>query len=201
MHVDVIGSDSRIFNHNSSKWYTHTDLNFANKDLGYKINLVVSDEPNALLFDSKALMTGRELFGPFVKFLLKEIKEYLNALWGALTQTNVMTVSDVVHAGKEVLTITPTNNGKLTVETVVKDKYYETNFARLKPFLLSYGRVMIAKIINKNIDDVVRCHTDGIICTKEITNIEIGNDLGQLKFEGTGICKIKNANTYSFKNT
>ena len=60
---------------------------------------------------------------------------------------------------------------------------------------------MIAKIINLNIDDVVRCHTDGIICNNEITTIKIGNDLGELKFEGTGICKINNANTYSFKNT
>jgi hypothetical protein len=170
--------------------------------------LVEDDEPNALLFGSKALMTGRELFAPFVKFLFKlkkqghkEIKSYLNALWGALTQTNLMTVSNGnVHDNKEILTITPTNDGGVIFGTAVKDNYYETDFARIKPFLLSYGRTMIAKIILKNLDTVVRTHTDGIICTKKITNIKFGKNLGDLKFEGKGDCVVKNSNFYSFKN-
>jgi hypothetical protein len=206
-HVKVLDSDYRVFVHNCENYYTHTDLNFAQQQ-GYKIKLVEDDEPNALLFAPKALMTGRELFGPFVKFLFKlkkqghkEIKSYLNALWGALTQTNVMSISNgVVHDNKEILTITPTNDGGLIFGTAVKDNYYETNFARIKPFLLSYGRTMIAKIILKNLDTVVRCHTDGIICSKRITNIEFGNNLGNLKEEGKGDCTITNSNTYKFKN-
>ena len=69
-HASVSNSDKRLFLENISHWYTHTDLNFAQKQ-GYKIKLIVDDEPNALLFDSKALMTGRELFGPFVQYLYK----------------------------------------------------------------------------------------------------------------------------------
>jgi hypothetical protein len=58
---------------------------------------------------------------------------------------------------------------------------------------------MIAKIILKNLDTVVRTHTDGIICTKRITNIEFGTNLGNLKFEGKGDCVVNNSNCYSFK--
>jgi hypothetical protein len=73
-HVKVLDSDYRIFVHNCENWYTHTDLNFAQQQ-GYKIKLVEDDEPNALLFAPKALMTGRELFAPFVKFLFKLKKQ------------------------------------------------------------------------------------------------------------------------------
>ena len=154
------------------------------------------------------MITGKKLFGPFIDYLFnfkkaghREVKQILNALWGALSQTNVLTVNtDKIRAGKEILTITPSNNGTLTFETVIKEKFYESDFARIKPFMMSYGRTKTSNIILTNLDKVVRCHTDGIICTSEITNIKFGNDLGNLMYEGKGNCKIFNCNKYTWKD-
>ena len=204
-HVSVENHDYRVFKQNPDNWYTHTDLNWA-KSQGYKIKLIVDENANALLYDRSALISGNVLFGPFVNFLFKlkkkghsEVKKYLNCLWGALTQTNTMRIkTDKIFDRQEVLSILPTDDGELIFETAIKEKYYETDFARIKPFLLSYGRNKIAKIIAKNIDIVVRTHTDGIICKSEIKGIELGNKLGDLKFEGCGQCNIINSNKYTF---
>ena len=76
--------------------------------------------------------------------------------------------------------------------------YYENDFARIKPFMLSYGRAKIANIILPNIDKVVRVHTDGIICKSRLKDIKLGTNLGDLKFEGKGNVKIINSNNYTF---
>jgi hypothetical protein len=101
-----------------------------------------------------------------------------------------------IYEGREVMSILPTDEGELIFETAIKQKFYETNFARIKPFLLAYGRVKICNIILTNLDEVVRVHTDGIICKSKITNVELGNDIGMLKFEGEGNVKILNNNNY-----
>ena len=44
---------------------------------------------------------------------------------------------------------------------------YKHNF-RLKSFLTSYGRVKIAEVIMKDIDFVLRVHTDGVVFNKEM---------------------------------
>jgi hypothetical protein len=207
-HVKITVTNNKVFKVNNENWYTHTDLNYAKTKLKLEMKLIEDDKPNALLYDNTKLMTGKKLFGPFVDYLFnlkkaghKEIKQILNSLWGVLVQTNVLSMkTDNIRAGKEILTITPSNDGTLTFETVIKNKFYDLDFARIKPFLLSYGRFKISNIILTNIDKVVRCHTDGIICSSKITNMIFGNDLGNLKYEGKGNCKIFNSNKYNWKD-
>jgi hypothetical protein len=206
-HVKVTVTNNKVFKVNNENWYTHSDLNYAKTKLKLKMKLIEDGEPNALLYDSTKLITGKKLFGPFVDYLFnlkkaghREVKQILNALWGALVQSNVLTINtDKIRAGKEILTITPNDNGTLMFDTVIREKFYELDFARIKPFMLSYGRLKISNIILTNLDKVVRVHTDGIICTSEITNIKFGNDLGDLKFESKGNCKIFNCNKYNWK--
>lgn len=202
-HCKIINIDYRLMKQNIKNWYTHTDLNYAKNKLNYKIELIEDDEPNSLLYDNSKLITGKVLFGKFVDELFKlkkdhkEFKKYLNALWGAMCQTNVMKISDnTIHAGKEILTITPNGNGNNIFETYLKSCFYETNYARLKPFLMSYGRHKISTIILPNIDNILRTHTDGIILKEPIKNIKCGTELGDLKFEEKGLIIIKNANSY-----
>ena len=205
-HVKVHNPDFRVFRENSENWYTHTDLNFVKLKLKLKITLIEDGEPNALLYDSTKLITASKLFGPFINYLFKfkqdghkEVKKYLNCLWGALCKINTMKViSDKIHETQQILTLTPTDNGKLVFEFVKKEKYYESDFARIKPFMLSYGRTKIANIILPNIDKVVRVHTDGIISKSRLKDIELGTNLGDLKFEGKGNVKIINSNNYTF---
>jgi hypothetical protein len=198
-HVNVTNADYRVFRTNQNNWYTHTDLNFAKSKLKLTITLIEDGEVNALLYDNTKLVSGHKLFGPFVEYLFKLkksnkcIKKYLNVLWGGLCKTNTMTITDnVIYENKIITSITPTNNGKFIFETVKPSCYYDSDYARIKPFMLSYGRMKIANIILTNLDKVVRCHTDGIICKEPITNIKFGNELGDLKYEGSSYCEINN---------
>jgi hypothetical protein len=206
-HVKVINPNRFIFSNNPNNWYTHTDLNFAKK-LKYKLELIEDDQPNCLFYSKDKQKNGREIFGKFVNYLFelkqqghKDIKAYLNALWGALTQTNKSYRHDEVYANKEVLTLMPMgddiNFDGLKIGVVNKDNFYETDFARIKPFLLSYGRCKTANIIMNNLDNIVRVHTDGIILKRPIDkNQKLGNGLGDLKYEGCSYCEILNSNNY-----
>ncbi len=205
-HVIVENTDSRVFRHNEKHWYTHTDLNYAKDKLNAKLTLIEDNETNCLLYSADKLITGNKLFGKFVNFLFplkrqgfKEVKKYLNCLWGTLCQINTMTISDnKIYGDKNIVSITPGKNGKHRVETVKMDKYYELPYARIKPFLFSYGRHIIAKIIYKNLDNVLRCHTDGILLKEPIKDVQLGTDLGDLKFEGVGYCEIYNNTQYKW---
>jgi hypothetical protein len=73
---------------------------------------------------------------------------------------------------------------KTYIKAAQNDKFYVSGFARLAPFLISKGRSIISKIIEPYIKTVIRCHTDGFICSKEPTNIITGDKLGDLVYEG-----------------
>ena len=119
--------------------------------------------------------------------------------YGALSQTNTTEVNTTeIYDNKLVLSILPCNNGSYVYETATFEKYYDNDFARIKPFMLSYGRIKIQNVILQNLDKVVRAHTDGIICSSPITNTKLGTELGMLKFEGKGNCEIINNNNYIF---
>ena len=62
---------------------------------------------------------------------------------------------------------------------------------------MSKGREKIAKIIDTfGNDNIVRCHTDGIICKIYPNNIVLGQNLGDLKFEeSSNLINIKNCNS------
>ena len=211
-HVKVQdNTNSMIFRNNPDNWYTHTDLNFARKQK-YTIELVDDDEPNFLFYSKETLKSGKELFGKYINYLFelkyqghKEIKPYINALWGALTQTNKKVLVNNVYENKTVTSIMPDGDDinfesvKMTVTD--RQNYFETNFARIKPFMLAYARQQTANIVLKNIDSIVRVHTDGIILNKPIEKTQpLGNKLGDLKYEGFSYCEILNSNNYIWYN-
>lgn len=136
----------------------------------------------------------------------KVVKNYLNVLHGALCQTDVISIKSnidsitEIHEDKEICimhAIGDLNSTTLHIEVYKPAKRCEYDYARIKPFLVAKGRYMISKIIAKNIDEVVRVHTDGIICKSEITNIQLGNNIGDLKFEAyTDNCIVENSQRY-----
>ena len=69
------------------------------------------------------------------------------------------------------------------IDLVQDDKFFETNFARIKPFLLSRCRDRIVYLIKPHIKDVVWCHTDGFITTKQF-EVPESDEIGTLKYEG-----------------
>ena len=58
----------------------------------------------------------------------------------------------------------------------------------------------LCDFILTNLDSVVRVHTDGLICKNPITNVKLGKDIGNLKFEGSAKCIILNANSYIWED-
>ena len=77
---------------------------------------------------------------------------------------------------------------KFRVEIVnFGDNYYKTNFARIKPFVLSYGRNHCYKTFKEYDKDIIRVHTDGIYCQRSPEKFS-------LKIGGVKIDHMKNVN-------
>ena len=79
-----------------------------------------------------------------------------NALWGALVQTNVHTLTykltdDFDFDFNDTATIIDQsmNGDTVKIKYVKHEKYFKYNFARLKPFILAFGRQMLAQHIRK----------------------------------------------------
>lgn len=208
-HVKIHDINKYLMNENPDNWYTHTDMNRA-LELKYKIEIIENGCENALLYDT--FINGSKLFGPVIRGLYKHkhngfkiVKKPINTFWGALCQTNEMTlvlsddeeISDKWFINK----MTPSRNGKTKFELVDSNKPYETSFARIKPFIMAKSRYMISKVIEKNLDNILYCHTDGIILKSPISNdTKLGDDLGDLQFKGSSKCIIKNAIDVKFED-
>jgi len=208
-HVKITGIDYRLLKENKKNYYTHIDINRA-LELNYKVELIEDDKPNALLYEGK-LINGHKLFSEYIDYLFKFknqgfhcIKRYINCLWGMLSQIDILTIntksSPIINENKEILTFLPVgpvdNVSHLLVDICKPSKRYETDFARIKPFLVAKGRYVISKVIEKNLDNVVYVHTDSVILTKPIKDVKLGSNIGELKFEEfVEECEIINGNT------
>jgi hypothetical protein len=211
-HVEIKNIDNRLFRKNKNNWYDHISLTYAKTILKYECNIIEDNDDNILNYGKFQKM--HYLFKPFVDYLyqfkeqgVKEVKKYLNALWGALGEKEILTVkSDEIYEDKNVFTMMPNikgkskniNAGSHLSNVYKKEKYYLLPYARIAPFILALGRRKISNIILKNLDTCLRCHTDGIILSEPIKDVVLGNKLGDLKFEKSGKCKISNSNTYNF---
>lgn len=199
----------KIFKLNENNKYTHYDLTYAKK-IGCKIDIIDDGNDNYLYYSRDKCKTGHECFKKFVDLLYplrqnaivsRRCKDLLTVLWGALTQQNAIKMrirfdeEFEVREGNEVVSMTTISDEKYEVEMVNKNKRYETNFARIKPFLLAKGRVKIAQHIEPYMDHVYRCHTDSM--TSDIMlPIKTSKKLGDMKYEGQcPDCKIVNSMT------
>jgi len=209
-HVKITGFDVRLMRENYSNYYTHIDINRA-LELKYNVELIEDGQPNALTYAGK-LINGHKLFAKFIDYLFEfknmkfyRIKKYINALWGALCQGDNFAIDTkksevtVIRDDKEILEIMPIGSAtELTsykINVTNMNKRYETDFARIKPFLAAKARYNISKVIEKNLDTVVYSHTDSVILTEPIKDVNTGDNIGDLKFEEySECCEIFNAN-------
>ena len=75
------------------------------------------------------------------------------------------------------------NDDEVKVHWADHAQQFETPFARIKPFILAYGREMICNIMRDNVKSIVKCHTDGIYSSKKL-NVPTGDKLGELSYKG-----------------
>jgi hypothetical protein len=211
----VMGNvDPRLFKLNQHKTdtYTHIDLNWA-KQLKYTIEIIVDGKPNFVSYEG-CLVNGARLFRKLVDYLYqfkknghKVFKKPLIDFHGKLCEKNHISliskndkpldifksrvVDCILPHGKSI------NATSYMVQCYKIDNYYKTNYARILPFLIAKGRYMICSIAQKNLANVVRIATDGIVLTQPIQGIELGKDIGMLKYEGCcPIFKVKSNTTY-----
>ena len=187
----TVGNKRTLFYENKNDYYTHYDIMSAQLQ-NMSICLIQDDQPNALLYDD--LEYGSKMFTKFVNFLydLKTkkcilAKKLLVTLPGALNEKNIKTIYvgdkeiDINH--KKIHSLYPLGEEKYVLKEIPNNKYFLTNYARMGPFLTSYCRYNMAKLLNDNVKSIVRIHTDGFISLKPLDFIPIGPELGKFKLE------------------
>ena len=115
-------------------------------------------------------------------------KDLLNILWGGLCESNFykynvegdqeihINDADIKHISSD---------SKVRIKCLYYDvKQYKTNYARIKPFILAYGRKQLMKGYIKYESRIIRIHTDGFYLAEQPDDISTGDKLGYLKYEG-----------------
>jgi hypothetical protein len=98
--------------------------------------------------------------------------------------------------GYDIDDIVPQDNGFTKFGLYRVNNIYPYPWARIGPFLTSYGASNLVKDIIKLdcADKIVRIHTDSIMLSEKLENIELSDKLGGWKIEKEGNYKIKHVN-------
>lgn len=215
----------KIFKFNKDSYYTHYSLRFAlqkQKKYDIKINLVIDDKPNALLYDS--LVSGKYLFGNWY-YRLKDMKADLkgnsivkflsSTAWGHLQElhTEFYNEDQVLKMVKEGKVFTDDFYDYKEADYVIKNikevgdisryevfdtkkKVYQLPF-RLLPFITTYDRVKMASMIEQYDlhDKLIRIQTDSMTLTEEFKEYtSVRNLKYDLKISGN--IEFHNLNNY-----
>lgn len=189
---------NKIFMFSRHNYYTHYSINFAYKykdEFNIKLELIIDGNYNALVYSDDCLVKGKEIFGDWFNHLQKLktkypknklIKRLFSSLWGSLCsydktyfENDEIDDKDVSEYDDEAKTTYKLLEEKIydddseigyrtVYHCVNSDVPYKYDLARLKPFLVSYCRAFVGKMIMKEniLDNVIRIHTDGIVLNK-----------------------------------
>lgn len=200
----IDGPKTKFFKYNPMNYYTNIDIDNAIKN-NLTVELIQDNKPNALVYTKDKLMNGAFLFKKYVTDLyelksngVKGSKDLLNMLWGSLCEMNhYKTNSDfdeeVNICEADMKHILSDENGIKLKYIFYRGGYYKTNFARIKPFVLAYGRADLM-MFKEYEDQIVRIHTDGFYLKTKPENIKTGTNLGYLKYEGEKDVHIRRLN-------
>ena len=188
------------FNNNNDilekQFYTSIDLKMADM-LGLKMELIIDNDINCVLYPRSHCLTGFEIFNKFTETLkpLKESKVegaklLLNILSGAISEKQIKKfyVDDEKDDFIDLDTLNlklfkssmTTDKTKSIYKCVSTDRFYCSQFARFKPFMLAQARLVMLKIILPVNDKVVKCYIDSVITTEPL---EYKEGWGELKLE------------------
>ena len=210
-----------IFTYSKDGYYSNFSIETAlkyKKKFDVKVELDIDVEYNYFGWAEEDLVNSQEIYGDWYNKLMpiknelkgnKLIKNLTSSIWGVQAQFNRVFLTDSEINSKN-LTIGfideesdyiikgQSFNNKLkeeTYELINRTKPYKNNLARLKPFITSLGRQIIADIIMRDYDNFVRCHTDCVV-------FKIQQDFSDLNIapipesKTTGIIDWINVNNY-----
>jgi hypothetical protein len=208
-------SFNKFFHFNINNIYTHYDIKtvrlFQLKFKNVNIELIL-DEPNAYVYESNKLIKSNKIFGKWFNIITDMKKELTgncfikflsSSLWGFLSKKNIKIVSEdeffEMEDDVEIMDIFTRKDGLLKYKIIELNKpIYNTNF-RLKPFITSYARHKMFKVIYDNdlFDSVLRVHTDSVVLdrTFDFSN-QYNNELIP-EDKTTGKIEFININNYN----
>jgi hypothetical protein len=225
-HVKIQSSDPTfIFGYSKDNIYTNTCLYQAfkckNQGKDITIELIQDGQPNAYLY-GKTEKDGIHKASYYFKRLYKKlieckdrfpknqlVKFICSSLWGHSCRFNIKNKT-IDEIEEEDLYCSKTiddpkaeywirNMTGTYYELVNMKQPYRNSFARLKPFLLSAGRVITGNVCMLYPEDLVRVHTDGIVFDKQrddiMTHFKTYPDLLQEK-KTTGLIDWQATNNY-----
>jgi predicted double-glycine peptidase len=196
---------NKLFKFNYHNYYTHVDITNAQK-LGFNIELIKDGSPNFLFYSRDKVMTMSELFDNYIKVLfpIKDndklddyirtaSKKILNILWGSLGEVDkikyyITKNKFSMEDDEEILELYPSNTSDddtkaHVMKTTKINAHYRTDFARLTPYIIAFGRRHMTNIMYPYKDNIYRVQTDGFLCDIPIHyNKDV--KLGELKYEG-----------------
>jgi DNA polymerase type B, organellar and viral len=185
----------KFFKLNRDNHYTHFDLILA-VELGLKVQLIQDGQFNCYTYDKGNLVQSSKLFGEFVNYFYdlksqyKPAKEILNALWGSLCERtrNELYLKDdqefKLHDDLQITSICPAKDGTFKISYRRHDSLFKTNWARIGPFLTSYARMKLVRLVKPYASNIVRMHTDSITLNEDIpVLLTLNKDIGSFKQE------------------
>ena len=76
---------------------------------------------------------------------------------------------------------------------------YKADYARLGPFLTSFARRQMYLTFKDVEQYVYRVHTDGVVLSKPMKELPLGDGIGEWKVEKEGPCEVVNANVVEWE--
>ena len=203
---------TKFFRFNHRNYYTHLDIITA-KSYGLNIELIHDSQANFLYYSDDKLLNGAFLFGHYVNDLyklkldkIKGAKDILNILWGALSEMNIhkrnITFDEEIELKDYKILSMNGDESKLNFRLLpTKSKMFKTNWARIKPFILGYGRYSFYLHCHQYEDLVIRINTDGIYFNNKpqdlhdkATDPKYNNKMGFFKYEGEKVINLTGLN-------
>ena len=199
-----ITGKGKLFVFNDENYYTQADIVMA-RDYGFNIELIQDENPNFLFYSKECLISGSTLFKKYVETLyslkqnkVKGAKLLINILWGALGEKKIFKESGSIHdkvdlSGRDITRLQYDSHVRVHY-TKHTESQFRTNYGRIKPFVLAYGRSKMYFRFKKYESLIVRSHTDSIYLTSKPEDIQVSNKLGCLKHEYSGKVTITGLN-------
>ena len=202
----------KFFVFNNKNYYTHLDIIMA-QSYGLNIELIQDNQPNFLHYSKECLISGSTLFKRYNESLyplkqkkIKGAKLLLNVLWGALTESKIFKESYELNGnggdleGIDIKRLQSDDTHLRIHHQRYTESKFRTNYGRIKPFVLAYGRSKMYFRFKKYEDIIVRMHTDSIYLKEKPNNLsEISDKLGCLKHEYSGHVEINGLNKVLLK--
>jgi hypothetical protein len=208
----------KVFSFSPNHVYTDITVMFAYElkaKFDISIELYNDGKPNAYVYDPDDLIETRNIFGKHMHQLSelrkkhpknRLFKQCLSSLWGSLCQTNKKTRTekqlqelnieyDYFDADWIIKDIGYNADGTEYLQVINQAQPYLYNLSRIKAYLSSFARIKTARLCLKNLDNVIRVHTDCVTFSEPLKNYDKITGLC-LENKSSGLIKWTNVNDY-----